>query len=118
MKTNTIYTLVIDGKEVAKSTLLSNVAIKTDKVTDHYEIRKYQKGKIAKIWGYSVRDGKKIGYHSHDTDTQTKTKIKKSMLKISDFSNRVCNVLSTIKSEYKIRRNLKSLEKRVELLDL
>lgn len=115
MKNKTIYTLVIDGKEKIKSTLLSNVAIKTDKVKDHYEIRKYQNGKIAKVWGYSVNNGKKIPYASHDTDT--KTKIKKSISKISGFSNRVCNVLSTIKSEYKIRRNLKALEKKVDLFE-
>ena len=115
MKNKTIYTLVIDGKQITTSPLLSDVAIKTDKVKDHYEIRKYQKGKIAKVWGYSIHGNDKIPYASHDTDT--KTKIKKSISKVSGFGNRVCNVLSTIKSEYKIRRNLKLLEKKVDLFE-
>ena len=54
MKTKTYYTLVIDSKEMAKSKLLSQVALKPEVVGDHYEINKYQNGKIVKSWGYTI----------------------------------------------------------------
>lgn len=117
MKNKTIYTLVIDGKEVAKDTLLSGVAIKTNKVKDHYEIRKYQKGKIVKLWGYSINNGKKIPYASHDTGNTIKKKdIVQS--KLCSSIKRVSHALGVIKDEIKIRRNLKALEKKVHLWDL
>jgi hypothetical protein len=116
MKNNTIYKLIVDGKEVARDTLLTGVAIKAEKVKDHYEIRKYYKGNIVKLWGYSIKDGNRVEYASHANDsTIQKTKIVQS--KVSKFIGRVSNVLSTIKSEYRVRKNLKQIERKVDLWD-
>jgi hypothetical protein len=123
MQNKKYYTLTIDGKEMVKSTSLSEVAINTPHVEDHYEINQMRNGKVLKKWGYSVNpvNGEKTMYSSH-TDTRVKPpeipdKMKKAVTKINCLGKRVGGIVSTLKREYKVRKNLKLLEKKVELFD-
>lgn len=124
MKNKTYYTLTIDGKEMAKSSLLSQVAITTPHVEDHYEIKKMRGTQVVKIWGYTVNpvNGQKTPYASHEgvpvKPTEIPDKMKKAVFKLNCLGKRVGSAVSTLKREYKVRKNLKLLEKKVEIFDL
>lgn len=124
MKTKTYYTLTIDGKEMAKSSLLSEVALKTPNVEDHYKIAKHEHGEIVRTWGFTVNpvNGQKSAFATNKgkrvKPAPIPNKMKKAVFKVNCFGKRVADKVSTLKREYMVRKNLKLLEKKVELFDL
>jgi hypothetical protein len=125
MKTKTYYTLTIDGKEMAKSKLLSEVALKPKYVEDHYEITKYENGNAMKSWGYTVNpeNNQRVPFTTGWSGTigsksKLPPKIKQVAKKIKNLREGAGKLVSTLKSEYQVRKNLKLLEKKVELFDL
>jgi hypothetical protein len=129
MEIQATYTLVIDGKQIATSKLLSNVALKPDEVNpkNKYEIAKHVNGKIVRTWGYIIDPETKqkqtfTTYNGKPFRHMGGNPIPSSMVepvkKFTRWGKRVVKTVSTLKREYKVRKNLKLLEKKVELFDL
>ena len=129
IKNNTYYTLTVDGKEMVKSKLLSGAALKPNEVNPKtkYEIAKHVDGKIVRTWGYIVDpetnekqtfttfDGKPFRHMGGKPIPSSMTQpIKKTIC----LGKRLVNAVSTLKREYKVRKNLKLIEKKVHLFDL
>lgn len=129
MKMETKYTLVVDGNLITSGKLLSNVALKPVEVNakSKYEIAKHVDGKIVRTWGYIVDpetkqkqtfttyDGKPF---RHMGGNPIPSSMVEPVKKFTSWSKRVVKAVSTLKREYKVRKNLKLLEKKVELFDL
>lgn len=127
----TKYILIVDGKEIAKHKMLSKVAIQPkelkDNVEDYFEIQKVVNGTVVKKWGYTVNpvNGQKIPY-ADNTPLLLEYKINekairisnKAMKKFCEMSGKSFDLFKTLKNEYKVRKNLKLLERKAELFDL
>lgn len=124
MKPKTYYTLTIDGKEMVKSPLLSEVTLRTPNVEDEYKIAKHVNGEVVNVWGFLVdpETGRKKAYASHKgkkiKPSPIPDSMKKTVLKINCCGKKIAGAISTLKREYKARKNLKLLEKKVEFFDL
>jgi len=129
IKNNTYYTLTVDGKEMAKSKLLSAVALKPHEVDpkEKYEIAKHVDRKVVRTWGYIVepKTGEKQTFTTFDGKPfrhMGGKPIPRSMMqpinKTISLGKRLVNAVSTLKREYKVRKNLKLIEKKVHLFDL
>tara|TARA_R100000278_G_scaffold17602_4_gene17672 strand:+ start:7222 stop:7617 length:396 start_codon:yes stop_codon:yes gene_type:complete len=129
IKNNTYYTLTVDGTEMAKSKLLSGVALKPNEVNPKtkYEIAKHVDSKVVRTWGYIVdpETGEKQTFTTfngkpfrHMGSKPIPSSMIQPIKKTICLGKRLVNAVSTLKREYKVRKNLKLIEKKVHLFDL